>query len=170
MNPIMLMRKTAPSLVIGLMTASSSAAYGELNSCCTEKLGVNEKAVRFAVPFGLLLCQTGCAFALLVNSMYAIKIYNVDISLMTLIISVIITTMLAIAAPPVPGGLMACYAILFAHFSIPNEALAIAMTLDVFMDFAGTASNITVVPAIAAIHADKLGMVDRNALLDNKKK
>lgn len=100
--------------------------------------------------------------------MYAIKIYGVDVSLITLIIAMVIATMLSIASPPVPGGLMACYAIMFAHFSIPNEALAVAMTLSVFMDFFETAANISVVPAIIAVSADRLGMVDRNVLLDRK--
>ena len=169
-NPIILIQKIAPPFMIGLTTASSTAAYGELNSCCLNKLGINKKAVCFSIPFAMLMCQVGCAVDLSVNSMYAIKIFDIDISLMTLIVSAIITTMLAITAPPVPGGVMASCAILFAHFGIPNEALAIAMTLNVFTDFVDTATNVSLIPSIIAVSADKLGMVDRNVLLGNTKK
>lgn len=169
-NPIVFMKKLAPSFMIGLTTASSSAAYGEMNSCCLKKMGINEKAVRFSIPFGILLCQVGCAVDLSVNSMYAIKIFDIDISLTTLIFSAFITTMLAITAPPVPGGVMASCAILFAHFSIPGEALAIAMTLNVFTDFVDTAANVSLIPSIIAVSADKVGMVDRDVLLNKPKK
>lgn len=164
-NPILLMRKIAPSAMVGFTTASSSAAYGELNSCCLTEMGVNEKAVRFSVPFGMLLSMVGCVSNLFVTAMYSISVYDVKISLMTLIVSVFIVTMLAVTTPPVPGGLLASYAILFAHFSIPNDALAIAMTLSVFMDFVDTAANVSLISPIIAVSANKLGMLDRSVLL-----
>lgn len=167
-NPITFIRKIVPSFMIGLTTASSVAAYGELNACCLKKFGVNKKAVRFSVPFGMLMCQVGCAVDLFVNSVYAIKIFSIDITLTTLLVSVFIITMLSITSPPIPGGVMACCTILYAYFGIPSEALAIAMTLNVLTDFADTAANVSLIPPIIAVSADKLGMVDRDILTERK--
>lgn len=170
MSPILLMKKLAPVTAVGFATASSAAAFGELNACCIKKLGVDEKAARFSVPFGMILSMAGCVSNLTIMAMYAVGIFGVEVSLMTLIVSAGITTMLAVTTPPVPGGLLASYAILFAHFGIPDDALAIAMTLSVFMDFVDTAVNVSLIPPVIAASAESSGMLDRKALLSDSEK
>lgn len=54
----------------------------------------------------------------------------------------LISIVLAVAAPPIPGGALTCYAILFAQLKIPMEVMAVTIALNVILEFATTAGNL----------------------------
>ncbi len=54
----------------------------------------------------------------------------------------IISVILAIAAPPVPGAALTCYTILFMQLGIPTEAIAVVIALNVILEFVATAVNL----------------------------
>ncbi|MBP3684995.1 MAG: cation:dicarboxylase symporter family transporter [Oscillospiraceae bacterium] len=59
-----------------------------------------------------------------------------------LVSALLITVVLAVAAPPVPGGGLTCYTMLFLQLNIPSEAVAITLALNVILEFFGTAVNL----------------------------
>lgn len=51
----------------------------------------------------------------------------------------LISIVLAVAAPPIPGGALTCYTILFVQLKIPMEVMAVTIALNVILEFATTA-------------------------------
>ena len=165
-SPRLLLSKVMPVFLLGVTTASSTAAFGEVSACCGKKMGVSRSLNSFAVPLGMILCMGGCAIDLMVCSLYCASIYRVELSLVSIAVAVLTSGMLAIASPPVPGALLACYSILFTQLGLPSEGLVMAMTLNVFFDFFATGMNVTMVPLALTVQAQKLGMVDRAVLTE----
>ena len=81
-----------------------------------------------------------------------------------LVIAVIISTVIAIATPPIPGGGAVGYTVLFAQMGIPMEALAIALTIDIITDFIITAFEMLALPLSLVNIAASLGMIDEKIL------
>ena len=79
-----------------------------------------------------------------------------EVSFVTLLIAIISSTFLVIASPPIPGGVMSCYTVLFVQMGIPLEGLGVVMTLSVFLDFFCTAVNVCAIQLLLALQARKL--------------
>jgi L-cystine uptake protein TcyP (sodium:dicarboxylate symporter family) len=74
------------------------------------------------------------------------------------------------AAPPGAGGSSTVYALLFIQIGIPPQALTIAITLNVILDFVITAFNIGCVQTELLYAARKTEMVDMNLLIKKEGK
>lgn len=154
-NPFELFRSISSSFIIALTTASSSACFGEIFNSC-RKLGVKKKISDFGVPLGLVLCAPGSVIGFLTCVLYSAQAYGVEVSAITLLIAIISSTFLVIASPPIPGGVMSCYTVLFVQLGIPLEGLGVVMTLSVFLDFFCTAVNVCIIQLMLASQARRL--------------
>lgn len=159
-----LIKKMLPVFLIGLSTASSAAALATNLETCERKLGISNKVVNFAVPLGQVLFRPTSAIIFLIMSLCMAENYQVPITPVWIITAVIVSGLLSIALPPIPGGAMTCYAVLFAQLGIPAPAVAVAIAVDSILDFIGTACNISCIEAEVSLAADKLGMLDRDVL------
>ncbi len=76
---------------------------------------------------------------------------------------------LAVANPPVTGGVLVSLGIIMGQLNIPSEGLAIAGTLALVMDFLITGSKITLHHLEMILQADHLKMIDKGILRDPEK-
>lgn len=157
-------RKVAPTFLIGLSTASSAAAYAENVECCEKRLGIDRQIIRFGVPLGQVVFMPGAAVIFLAAGLCMAEVYGVPISPAWLVSALIITVVLAVAAPPVPGGGLTCYTMLFLQLNIPAEAVAITIALNVILEFFGTAVNLFCLQAELVELAGALDRLDVNVL------
>lgn len=167
-NLVLLVRKMLPTFLIALTTASSSAAFGVNMNCCEEKLGINSRITNFGIPLGIVMYMPGTAINFLIVGMYMAECYQVEMNLSWMLIAILISGILAIAAPPVPGRGLTCYTVMFLQLGIPEEALALTMTLDLIFDFVATAVSQTFLQAELVLLSDKLGLMDRKRLCEDK--
>ncbi len=56
--------------------------------------------------------------------------------------AVAISIILSVASPPVPGGLTASFAILFAQLGLPGADLAVILSLTSLLDYVTTATDV----------------------------
>ena len=166
-NFILLVRKLFPTFLIALTTASSSAAFGTNMSCCEEKLGINSRIANFGLPLGIVMYMPGSAVNFLVVGMYMAESYQTEINLSWMLTAILLSGILAIATPPIPGGGLTCYTVMFLQLGIPEEALALTMTLDLIFDFMATAASQTFLQAELILQADKLELLNRNVLQES---
>ena len=68
--------------------------------------------------------------------------YCISITPIWMLTAFIISVVLAIAAPPVPGAALTCYTILFTQLGIPADAVAVVIALNVILEFVTTAADI----------------------------
>ena len=163
-RPVTILKKTMPTFLIGLSTASSVAAYPANQECCEKRLGIHEKITRFGIPLGQIIYMPGAAVQLLVSGLCMAEIYDVPITPAWLLTALFICVMLAIAAPPVPGAPLTCYTLLFTQLGVPMEAVAVMTALNVILEFLSTAANLICLQMALTDLGGSLEMLDVETL------
>lgn len=161
---VKLIRKSSSVFIIGLMTASSGAALAENLESCRHSYGINEKIVRAGVPLGQTIFMPGVAMFFISISFGLAENYNISISSNWLIMVVLTSVLLAIALPPIPGGMTMSFTFLFSQLGIPSEALGIAMALNIVFEYAVTSVNLYCLQMELTELAGSLDMLDLDTL------
>lgn len=134
-----LSKKMLQTFLIGLGTASSTALNGECSESLYSRMGVNKRFVEFGQPVGSVVFMPSTSINFMVIAIYMASYYKIEVSLLWLLIAVLVCSFVAIATPPVPGGALAAYTIIFAQLGIPQTAVAIVISIDIIFDFIATA-------------------------------
>ena len=160
----MLLRKLLPTYLIALSTASSSATLSTNLETCEKQLGISERIASFAVPLGQVIFKTGGAVGFFVLALGLAEFYGVAMPLPWIVTGVLVSGMLAIAAPPVPSGSLTCYTVLLTQLGIPAEAVGLAVAGNVILDFFMTACGISCLQSELILASNRLGMLDTDCL------
>lgn len=80
-------------------------------------------------------------------------------------ITVLAGSFLMISAPPVAGGMITAYAVVMMMLGIPADSIVLITSLSMFVDFVGSAVNITSTECVLLLSASREGLVDRKKLL-----
>ena len=160
----MVLRKLLPTYLIALSTASSAAALSTNLETCERRLGISGRIVHFAVSLGQVIFKPGAGTGFFVLALGLAEFYGIPMSASWLVTGVLTSGLLAIAAPPVPGGSLTCYTVLLTQLGIPAEAVGLAVAGNVILDFFMTSCGISCLQSELMLSADKLGMLDRERL------
>lgn len=163
-KPVTLLKKVFPVMVVGFSTASSTASLGASIETCKKDLGIKETLINFGGPLGVVLHKPINAIYYLIIVFYFANIYNVDCSLLWIVMAVALSIVVSISLPPVAGGGAVVYSIIFPSLGIPMEAAAFAIALDVVTDFFVTAFEVPLLPLTLANISHDLKMVDLDVL------
>ena len=155
-----LVKKMLPTFLIGFGTASSVAANGECSESLYRRMGVYKRFVEFGQPTGGVVFMPATAINFMACTLYMAARYHVKVSLLWFVFAVLVCTFVAVATPPVPGGALTAYAIIFSQFGIPDDAVAIMLAMDILFDFAATAFD------GAFLQLELLHQADENNMLD----
>lgn len=154
--------------VLAFTTASSTAAFGSITSACKDDYGISDEQVSFGVPLGMVLCKPSAAYLVGIVVMYCAYSTNVGADVLWYVRLGISSLLFAIATPPIPGGMLACYSIILANLGIPMETLVLATGLNLLMDNPCTSINVGALMLSVFSAADSLGEVDRSKLVKNE--
>lgn len=168
-SPPVLLKKLLPTFLTALATASSSAAFSMNMECCEKDLGIDPRIVRFGVPLGQVVYMPGVCVMFLAAGFCMAEIYHVTVSPVWMVTALLIAVVLAVAAPPVPGGALTCYTILFVQLGIPSEAIAVTIALNVILEFFTTAVNLSCLQMELVELAASLDMLELKILREKKK-
>jgi len=160
----LLVKKLLPTFLIGFTTASSSAAFATNLETCEKQLGVPPVLVNFAVPLGQVLYMPGFIVSFSGICLCMAENYAVAITPAWVVTMVIVVGLLSMAMPPVPGGALTAFAVMFTQLGIPNDAVALAVAINSVVDFIATASNLTCLQVEVVMVSGKLGMLDEECL------
>lgn len=159
-----LIKKLAPTFLITIATSSSAAAYPTNTECCEKYLGIDRRITNFAIPLGQVVFMPGAIVLFLTAGLCLAEVYGVAISPAWVFNAMVISFVLAVAAPPVPGGALTCYTMLVVQLGLPAEAIAIAIAFNVILEFVSTAVNVAALQLELVELAGSLGMLDRKVL------
>ena len=143
----LLVQKLLPTFLIGLTTASSSAAFATNLETCEKKLGIPPMLAHFAVPLEQVLYMPSVAVAFVATCLCMAENFGTAITPAWLLTMIVVTGLLSLAMPPIPG-----------------EALALAVAINSMIDFIATASNLTCLQVEVTTVAGQLGMLDTECL------
>ncbi len=159
-----LIRKSMPAFLVALTTASSAAAFGINCSTCEKKYGIDNSLVSFGVPLGMVINKPVSGIINLLLVFYFAAVYDVSCSAGWIIAAVFVSSVVAIAAPPIPGGGAAAYSMLFLQMGIPSGALALTLALDMLLDFVITAFSVAIIQYTLIDIAAGMGMINKDVL------
>ncbi|MBO4331168.1 MAG: cation:dicarboxylase symporter family transporter, partial [Oscillospiraceae bacterium] len=125
---------------------------------------ISSSLCSFGVPLGMVMHKPVAAVYNLLLVFYFAARYGVDCSVSWIVVAALVSAVLAIATPPIPGGGAAAYTILFMQLGIPMEALAVALTIDILTDFPVTAFEMFVLPFTLINVSSGLAMIDADTL------
>ena len=155
-TPLDLWRRTFSTFLISITTASSSAAFADNLQTCVEKLGVSRRIANFGVPFGQILYKPAVSALFWYAAVSVAESSGIEMSMTWVVTALVMATVLSAAAPPVPGGMSASFAILFSQLGLPMEELAVILSLSSVLDFVVTASNIFCAQNVLAVSAGNI--------------
>ena len=164
-SPVVLMKKFFPAFFTALTTASSISAFSKSMDALGNKCGVDKSLINFSYPIGGVIYMPSTVAELCVLSYSMAELYDVKVSLAWIILALLTSVLLAIAAPPLPGAAMMIYAILFAQLGIPEGALLLAAAMDIIYDYFSSGFNILFLLIENVDCGERLGKVDREKLV-----
>ena len=163
-SPILLIKKALPTFLVALTTASSAAAFSTNIKDANKKLGISKNLVDFGIPLGQVLFKMS-EFAMFIPVVLTFaENYKIAITPSWLILAYITVWLISFAVPPVAGGAIMGFTVVFSQLGIPTEAMAIAIALNAITDFPLTAMNVTGWQLTMIGVADSLGMLDHETL------
>lgn len=166
-NPLTLIKKGIPTFIIALTTASSAAAYETSLKTCKRQYGIDESIASFGLPLGTVLFQPFHAEFIVALTVFTAVGFGVEISAEWIVTLLVCQLFISLAAPPIPGGSLAVYAVIFSQLGIPEEAMAIALACDMLVDFIGTGFNQLALPFCLIDQAAKSGLLNREKLVSS---
>lgn len=164
LNPIRFISVIKGTILLGLVTASSSATLSDVIKINETKLGISPKLNRFGVPFANLLIRSVVGMSLVLIVYYMAEYYSVPVNPGWFITAWILCSILSIAAPPVSGGMLVVTGMLMTQLGIPLEGLAVAGLLGLLTDFMCTGTIAGLSHCELLISADDLNMLDKEKL------
>ena len=169
-SPIHFLSAIKGTVLLGLVTASSSATLNDVLKTNEKKLGISQKLNRIGVPFANLLIRSvvGVSFVLIIY--YMAEYYSVPVNIGWFITAWVMCSVLSIAAPPVSGGMLVVTGMLMMQLGIPVDGLAVAGLLGIVTDFICTASITGLMHCELLIDSDNLDMLDKSKLASLRKK
>ncbi len=163
-SPVLLIKKMLPTYLIALTTASSAAALAMNLETCVKKLGIPKKIADFAIPLGQVLYKPGFVVGLFTLGLCMAESYGILITPLFLFMSILTVGLLSMALPPIPGGALSVFTVMFAQLGIPEEALALAVAVNAILDFFMTAAGVACLQVQVALAAESVGMLDEKKL------
>ncbi len=166
---VTLFRKILPTYLIGVTTSSSLVAMPTGLEVNKNRLGISESYTNLAYPLGLNIYAVTFCSVLLSTTYYLAEIYQVAVSPEWIFTAGLICTILAIANPPVTGGILVSLGIIMSQLNIPSQGLAIAGTLALILDFLITGSKVMAHHFEMVLQAGHQEMLDQEILRDPEK-
>ncbi|MBO7348541.1 MAG: dicarboxylate/amino acid:cation symporter [Spirochaetales bacterium] len=161
LSPIPFIRKYSPVMLQVFSIASSNAAIPINMSFCESKLGVDSKVYSLSIPLGSTLNMNGTCIQLAVFALALAKVYGVPVSGESLITMAILTIILSMGAPGMPGGGVICLSVLLEQLHVPTEAVTLVMGIGPILGMFLCMSNClgdVVVATIVARQTNKLDL------------
>ncbi len=142
LNPLKIISKMAPAIMMALFTKSSAATLPVTMQSAEERLGVSPKVSRFVLPICTTINMNGCASFILVTSLFILQNGGVALTWQTMILWVFIAVISAVGNAGVPMG---CYFLtlsLMSQNALPVGIMGIILPIYTIIDMVETAENV----------------------------
>ena len=142
LNPIHVLSKMIPAVLMALFTKSSAATLPVTMDTAENRLGIRKNIARFVLPICTTINMNGCAAFILVTSLFVMQNGGTPLTLSTIVLWVLISVVSAIGNAGVPMG---CYFLtlsLMSGIGAPVAILGIILPIYTIIDMVETAENV----------------------------
>ena len=142
LNPIRVLSKMMPAVLMALFTKSSAATLPVTMETAEQRLGVRKEIARFVLPICTTINMNGCAAFILVTSLFVMQNGGTALTLPTILLWLLIAVVSAVGNAGVPMG---CYFLtlsLMSGIGAPVAILGIILPIYTIIDMIETAENV----------------------------
>lgn len=122
-----IVKPTIPALLINLATSSQMAAYPASEKCCKEDWGVEPKLFDFAFPMGVVLYMPNGAALIAMSAWMMLYLAGIPADISMMVKVSVLSIIIAIAAPPIPGSGLVVLPIMMTGIGIPLEFMPLGV-------------------------------------------
>lgn len=160
-SPVKFFAKAWEATFTAFVTRSSSATLPVTMKVAVEKLGVSESIASFVLPLGATINMDGTALYQGVAALFIAQAYGIHLTLSQQLMIVLTATLASIGTAGVPGAGLIMLTMVTSAVGLPIEGVALIAGIDVFLDMARTALNVTGDLTGAVVVAASEGELDR---------
>lgn len=140
------LRGVVDAMLVAFSTSSSSASLPVEMSVAEKNLGIRKPILSTVLPVGVSIGRDGTAMYVALLSMFAIQALGIQTTAMDLVLVLVISTLLAVSAPPAPSAALFMMAAVLSVVGISDaqSALIIGFILpfDRLLDMMRTVPNV----------------------------
>ena len=150
-NPIHVLGKMMPAVLMALFTKSSAATLPVTMETAENRLGIRKNVSRFVLPICTTINMNGCAAFILVTSLFVMQNGGIPITIGTILLWIPISVISAVGNAGIPMG---CYFLtlsLMSGIGAPIAVLGIILPIYTIIDMIETAENVWSDSCVAAM-------------------
>lgn len=142
LNPIHVLGKMMPAVLMALFTKSSAATLPVTMQSAENRLGVRKDIARFVLPICTTINMNGCAAFILVTSLFVMQNGGTPLTIGTILLWILISVISAVGNAGVPMGCFFLTLSLMSGISAPVVILGIILPIYTIIDMVETAENV----------------------------
>ena len=162
LNPIHVLGKMMPAVLMALFTKSSAATLPVTMQSAEERLGIRKDIARFVLPICTTINMNGCAAFILVTSLFVMQNGGTSLTLGTILLWLFISVFSAVGNAGVPMGCFFLTLSLMSGIGAPVAILGIILPIYTIIDMVETAENVWSDSCVCA-------MTDHDLLQDKRR-
>ena len=139
LNPIHVLSKMVPAVLMALFTKSSAATLPVTMETAEQRLGVRKNISRFVLPICTTINMNGCAAFILVTSLFVMQNGGAALSMPTILLWILISVISAVGNAGVPMGCFFLTLSLMSGIGAPVSILGIILPIYTIIDMVETA-------------------------------
>lgn len=151
LNPIHVLSKMVPAVLMALFTKSSAATLPVTMETAEQRLGVRKNISRFVLPICTTINMNGCAAFILVTSLFVMQNGGAALSMPTILLWILISVISAVGNAGVPMGCFFLTLSLMSGIGAPVSILGIILPIYTIIDMVETAENVWSDSCVAAV-------------------
>ena len=151
LNPIHVLEKMMPAVLMALFTKSSAATLPVTMQSAENRLGVRKDIARFVLPICTTINMNGCAAFILVTSLFVMQNGGTPLTLGTILLWILISVVSAVGNAGVPMGCFFLTLSLMSGIGAPVAILGIILPIYTIIDMVETAENVWSDSCVCAI-------------------
>ena len=136
-----LVKAVTPASLVCLSSANFGAAFSTIFDTILGS-GVDNDTASLAVNLGGVFFQPASTVSIIISAIFMAAEYNVEISIVWVIMAMLLSIILVSSVPNIPGAYVSVIALLYPQLGIPNEGLALMITINALLQFVTVAVDI----------------------------
>ncbi|WP_040210467.1 dicarboxylate/amino acid:cation symporter [Clostridium polynesiense] len=143
-NPIKFFKKIYPAQLVAFSTRSSYGTLPVTIKSLTDRVRISDKIANFVAPMGATMGLNACGgiYPVMV-AIFAARIFNIPMQPIQYVQLILITTVASFGTAGVPGTASIMATVVLAAMGLPLQVVGMVLGVDVIIDMARTATNIT---------------------------
>ena len=142
LNPIHVLSKMTPAVLMALFTKSSAATLPVTMDTAENRLGIRKNIARFVLPICTTINMNGCAAFILVTSLFVMQNGGTPLTFSTILLWILISVVSAVGNAGVPMGCFFLTLSLMSGIGAPIAILGIILPIYTIIDMVETAENV----------------------------